>query len=80
MKGVVGKRAGSKYEPGERSGAWIKRRTNRAQEFVIGGFVPGSHGFDSLIVGVYEKKRLQFVAKVRNGFVPRIRDEIFPRP
>jgi bifunctional non-homologous end joining protein LigD len=31
-----------------------------------------------LIVGVYEKKRLQFVAKVRNGFVPRIRDEIFP--
>jgi ATP-dependent DNA ligase len=44
----------------------------------VGGFVPGSHGFDSLIVGVFEKKRLQFVAKVRNGFVPRIRDEIFP--
>ncbi|MEA3207474.1 MAG: bifunctional non-ous end joining protein LigD [Chthoniobacter sp.] len=77
LEGVVGKRVGSKYEAGERSGAWIKRRINRAQEFVIGGFVPGSHGFDSLIVGVYEKKRLQFVAKVRNGFVPRIRDEIF---
>jgi DNA ligase D, 3''-phosphoesterase domain/DNA polymerase LigD, polymerase domain/DNA polymerase LigD, ligase domain len=78
LEGVVGKRRGSKYEPGERSGAWIKRRTNRAQEFVIGGFVPGSSGFDSLIVGVYEKRRLQFVAKVRNGFVPRVRDEIFP--
>ena len=78
LEGVVGKRIGSRYEPGERSGAWIKRRINRAQEFVIGGFVPGSRGFDSLIVGVYEKKRLQFVAKVRNGFVPRIRDEIFP--
>ena len=79
LEGVVGKRAGSVYERGERSGAWIKRRINRAQEFVIGGFVPGSHGFDSLIVGVYEKKRLTFVAKVRNGFVPRIRDEIFPQ-
>jgi len=78
LEGVVGKRRGSKYEPGERSGAWIKYRTNRSQEFVIGGFVPGSSGFDSLIVGVYEKRRLQFVAKVRNGFVPRIRDEIFP--
>jgi bifunctional non-homologous end joining protein LigD len=78
LEGVIGKRTRSLYEPGERSGAWIKRRVNRAQEFVIGGFVPGSHGFDSLIVGVYEKKRLQFVAKVRNGFVPRIRDEIFP--
>src|SRR6185436_6154656 len=73
-----GKRTGSIYEPGERSGAWIKRRTNRGQEFVIGGYVPGAHAFDSLLVGVYEKKRLHFVAKVRNGFVPRTRDEIFP--
>jgi ATP-dependent DNA ligase len=47
-------------------------------KFVIGGFVPGSRGFYSLIVGVYEKKRLHFAAKVRNGFVPRIRDEIPP--
>lgn len=78
LEGVVGKRSGSKYQPGERSGAWIKRRINRGQEFVIGGFVPGSHGFDSLIAGVYEKKRLHFVAKVRNGFVPRTRDELFP--
>lgn len=77
LEGVVGKQSRSVYEPGERNGAWIKCRINRAQEFVIGGFVPGSRGFDSLIVGVYEKKRLQFVAKVRNGFVPRIRDDIF---
>jgi bifunctional non-homologous end joining protein LigD len=31
-----------------------------------------------LLVGVYEKKELIFVAKVKNGFVPRIRDELFP--
>ena len=79
LEGVVGKRVGSVYECGERSGAWIKGRINRAQEFVIGGFVPGSYGLDSLIVGVYEKKRLTFVAKVRNGFLPRIREEIFPQ-
>jgi hypothetical protein len=78
-EGVVGKRVGSVYECGERSGAWIKGRINRAQEFVIGGFVPGSHGIDSLIVGVYEKKGVTFVAKVRNGFLPRIREEIFPQ-
>ncbi|MCU1329634.1 MAG: ATP-dependent ligase [Bryobacterales bacterium] len=39
--GVVGKRLGSLYEPGERKGAWIKHRTNREQEFVIGGYIPG---------------------------------------
>jgi len=75
---VVGKRGGSIYEPGERSGAWIKRRINRTQEFVIGGYVPGARGFDSLIVGVYDKKRLVYTAKVKDGFVPRVRDEIFP--
>lgn len=78
LEGVVGKRAGSLYEAGERSGAWIKHRVNRAQEFVIGGFVPGTHGFDSLIIGVYDQKKLHFVAKLRNGFVARTRDEIFP--
>jgi ATP-dependent DNA ligase len=78
LEGVVGKRIGSIYEAGERSGAWIKHRTNMEQEFVIGGYIPGSHGFDALLVGVYENKRLIFVAKVKDGFVPRIRDEIFP--
>ena len=78
LEGVVGKRIDSTYEPGERSGAWIKLRTNMEQEFVIAGYIPGIHGFDALLVGVYEKKDLIFVAKVKNGFVPRIRDELFP--
>ena len=73
LEGVVGKRIDSIYEPGERSGAWIKHRTNREQEFVIGGYIPGAHGFDALLVGVYENKQLIFVAKVKDWFVPRIR-------
>ncbi|MGB7837539.1 MAG: hypothetical protein WBL40_05460 [Terrimicrobiaceae bacterium] len=75
---VVGKRIDSLYERGERSGAWIKLRANMEQEFVIGGYIPGARGFDALLVGVYEKKDLMFVAKVKNGFVPRIREELFP--
>ena len=49
LEGVVGKRINSTYESGERSGAWIKHRTNREQEFVTGGYV-GAHGFDALLV------------------------------
>ena len=78
LEGVVGKRIDSIYEPGERSGAWIKLRANLGQEFVVGGYIPGARGFDALLVGVYEKKELNFVAKVKNGFVPRIRDETRP--
>jgi ATP-dependent DNA ligase len=44
---------------------------NREQEFVIGGYIPGTDGFDALLVGVYENKQLIFVAKVKNGFVSR---------
>ena len=50
LEGVVAKRKGSVYEPGERSGAWIKQRTDREQEFVIGGYVPGARGFDVLLI------------------------------
>ena len=78
LEGVVGKRIDSRYEPGERSGVWIMFRTNIEQEFVIGGYIPGARGFDALLVGVCEKRELIFVAKVKNGFVPRIRDEVFP--
>jgi bifunctional non-homologous end joining protein LigD len=79
LEGIVGKRNGSAYEPGERSGAWIKHRTNREQEFVIGGYIPGAHGFESLLVGLYENDKLIFVAKVKSGFVPLMRDETFPK-
>ena len=48
------------------------------QECVIGSYIPGARGFDALLVGVYEKKELIFVAKVKDGFVPQIRDELFP--
>ena len=70
LEGIIGKRIDSIYEPGERSGAWVKYRTNQAQEFVIGGYIPGTRSFDALIVGVHEGKRLMFVAKVKNGFLP----------
>jgi ATP-dependent DNA ligase len=41
LEGVIGKRKDSLYEPGKRTGAWIKYRVNQGQEFVIGGYVPG---------------------------------------
>ncbi len=78
LEGVIGKRIGSVYEPGERSGAWIKHRTDRQQEFVIGGYVPGTHGFEALLVGVHEAGQLRYVARVRNGFVARIRKNLLP--
>ena len=38
LEGIVGKLRHSVYEPGRRSGAWIKLKSLNEQEFVIGGF------------------------------------------
>jgi bifunctional non-homologous end joining protein LigD len=79
LEGIIGKRKDSLYQPGKRSGAWIKYRVNRGQEFVIGGYFPGPHGLDSLIVGYYEGGKLLYVARTRNGFVPASRRQVFSK-
>jgi bifunctional non-homologous end joining protein LigD len=79
LEGIVGKRKDSHYQPGKRSGAWIKYRVNRGQEFVVGGYFPGPHGIDSLIVGYYEADKLMYVARTRNGFVPASRRQVFSK-
>jgi bifunctional non-homologous end joining protein LigD len=79
LEGIIGKRKDSLYQPGKRSGAWIKYRVNRGQEFVIGGYFPGPHGFDSLIVGYYDGDNLVYVARTRNGFVPASRRQVFSK-
>jgi bifunctional non-homologous end joining protein LigD len=79
LEGIVGKRKDSLYQPGKRTGAWIKFRVNCGQEPVIGGYVPGTHGLDSIIVGYYRGRDLIYVARVRNGFVPASRRHLFEK-
>ena len=64
------------YEIGKRSGASVKFKLNKAQSFVIGGYTRGNP-LDALIVGCYEGGKLMFVSKVRNGFVPQLRREVW---
>jgi ATP-dependent DNA ligase len=77
LEGVIAKRLDSTYESGRRSGAWMKVRVNHGQEFVIGGYVPASKNFDSILVGYYEEKTLLYAARVRNGFTPASREALF---
>ena len=75
FEGIIAKRKDSFYESGKQTGAWVKYKVNRGQEFVIGGYTPGNP-FDALIVGYYEGERLLYAAKVRNGFVSLVRREV----
>jgi bifunctional non-homologous end joining protein LigD len=80
LEGLIGKQRGSKYEPGRRSGAWIKLKSLNEQEFVIGGYTPpaGSRKyFGAILVGYYHggskkgNSRLRFAGKVGTGFTEK---------
>jgi len=77
LEGVVAKRCDSTYKPGDRSAAWVKVRANRGQELVIGGYIPGSTTFDSILVGYYEGSDLMYAGRIRNGFTPASRRAVF---
>ena len=79
LEGLVAKRRGSAYQPGERSGAWMKMRVNAGQEFVIGGYTPGGATFDALVFGYYDGDKLIYAARTRNGFTPKLRAELLKR-
>jgi len=49
LEGVIAKRRDSLCQPGRRTGSWVKYRISVGQEFVVGGYFPGPHGFDSVL-------------------------------
>ena len=72
LEGVIAKRLDGVYEPGRRSGAWLKVKNRLRQEFVIGGWVDGEgrrKGLPgALLVGYHEDGRLVYASKVGTGF------------
>ena len=73
-EGLIGKLRNSVYEPGRRSGTWIKIKATNEQEFVVGGYTPPGGArkhFGAILVGHYEKGRLMFAGKVGSGFTTK---------
>jgi bifunctional non-homologous end joining protein LigD len=73
LEGVVAKRLDSLYEPGKRTGAWIKVKNHASQELVIAGWQEGagrrSGAIGALLLGYFDGEGgLQFAGKVGTGF------------
>ena len=71
LEGIIAKQPGSRYEPGRRSGAWLKCKVIAEQEFVIGGFTAPKNSrryFGAVLVGYYRAGRLIYAGKVGTGF------------
>lgn len=75
LEGVVAKRLDSRYES-RRGQSWLKIKTMKTDEFVIGGYTAGegrrADTFGSLLLGYYdEKDRLVYAGNVGSGFDDR---------
>jgi ATP-dependent DNA ligase len=77
FEGVVAKRLDSIYVPGKTSEHWQKRKTQRSDDFLVGGYIPGRYGVDELVVGEKRNGDFYFIGSIKNGFVPATRQKVF---
>jgi bifunctional non-homologous end joining protein LigD len=74
FEGVIGKRRQSKYESGTRSASWLKVKSTRSAEFVVGGYTKGEGArapLGALLIGYWEGRRLRYASHVGSGFDER---------
>jgi bifunctional non-homologous end joining protein LigD len=81
-EGILSKNEASVYEPGVRSGNWLKVKVRHESEFVIGGFTsPGGSRthFGALLVGLYDGARLRYAGKIGSGYSDRALSDLAGR-
>ena len=79
LEGVMAKRMGSVYQPGQRSRDWLKIKTEKRQEFIIGGYTKNEGTnklFSALLLGIMENGKFQFVSPVGTGFSKATQENI----
>jgi bifunctional non-homologous end joining protein LigD len=83
LEGVVAKRLDSRYEPGRRTGAWLKVKNTRRQELVIGGWLPGegrrAQRIGALLMGYYRNGAFAYAGRVGTGFTEKTLNELGKR-
>ncbi len=72
LEGMVAKRNGSVYRPGDRSGDWRKVANRHLLRAVVGGYTAGDGGraatFGSLLIGLWAGGGLRWIGAVGSGF------------
>src|SRR6266487_3841785 len=72
LEGLLAKRLDSAYEPGRRSGMWLKIKNRLRQDLVIGGWMEGEGkrlGLPgALLVGYWDGDQFVYAGRVGTGF------------
>ncbi|HTS12863.1 MAG TPA: DNA ligase D [Candidatus Limnocylindrales bacterium] len=80
LEGIVAKKAASIYPPG-RTSDWLKIKLDRDIDAVVGGWTDprGTREyFGALLLGLYEKGKLEYIGSVGSGFSAAIQEKLWP--
>jgi len=82
LEGVMAKKSGSIYTIGKRTRDWLKIKTEKRQELVIGGYTHNegsSKLFSALLLGIIENGSFNFVTPVGTGFNRNMQEDIIKK-
>ncbi len=78
LEGIVAKQANSTYQS-RRTRSWLKVKSSRTENFVIGGFTNPSGSrryFGALLLGLFNGNQLVYVGRVGTGFNSRTMQQV----
>ena len=81
-EGIIAKRVDSRYEPGNRSRAWLKLKIEFRQEFVVGGYTEPRNSREhigALLLGYFDNDRFIYVGHTGGGFTRQGLEEMYRR-
>src|SRR5882672_8385192 len=81
LEGILAKRTDSPYVS-DRSPYWVKLKSTKAVDAVVGGWTAARTAalpFGSLLLGLYQGKKLQFIGHVGSGFDEKKLNELSSR-
>jgi bifunctional non-homologous end joining protein LigD len=79
LEGIMAKKTGSIYIPGTRSKEWLKIKTEKRQELIIGGYTKNEGTgklISALLLGIYDNGSFQFLTPVGTGINTKMQEEI----
>jgi bifunctional non-homologous end joining protein LigD len=82
LEGVMAKKSGSMYTIGKRTRDWLKIKTEKRQELVIGGYTHNegsSKLFSALLLGIIENGSFNFVTPAGTGFNRNMQEDIMKK-
>ncbi|CAN5532927.1 hypothetical protein BH23BAC1_BH23BAC1_50680 [soil metagenome] len=82
LEGIIAKKAQSTYTPDLRSKEWLKIKTQKHQEAIIGGYTINentSRKFSALLLGMFENGDFVSIGTVGTGFTVKMQTELLKK-